>query len=203
MTALVRSKEGEHSNMPHKWTDEDRQIIRRDYAHTHASAEAIAKKLGVTVYALKGQVALMGIAKRTNWHPWAPEDDRRLKYLLARYNIRRVAVRMHRSINSVVARAKRIHLHRRTRYGWYTKTEVCEILAVDHHWLQRHIDSGALKATYHNGRRPTQRGLAMWHINKKDLTAFLRRYPGELTGRNVDLLQIVDILAGLLPVQRK
>ena len=189
--------------MDHRWTDEDREIIRRDYAHTLASAEAIALKLGVSVYALKGQVAALGIAKRTNWQPWAPEDDRRLKRLLARYNTRRVAAIMHRSVNSVVSRAKRIHLHRRTRYGWYTKMEVCEILAVDHHWLQRHIDSGALKATYHNGRRPTHRGLAMWHIDKKDLSTFIRRYPVELTGRNVDLLQIVDILAGVLPVERR
>lgn len=188
--------------MGHKWTDEEREIIRRDYAHTHASRQAIAARLGVGEYGVAGQIAKMGIAKRTDRHPWTPEEDERLKGLIPRYATSHIAKMLHRSINSVVVRSQRLRLHRRNHDGWYTKKEVCEILGVDHHWLQRRIDSGALKATYHNGHRPTQFGLAMWHIDEKDLKAFIRQYPDEINGRNVDMLQIVDLLAGVQAVGR-
>ena len=35
------------------------------------------------------------------------------------------------------------------------------------------------------------------------LGEFLRRYPHDLNGRNVDLVQVVEIIAGLLPVWRR
>ena len=181
----------------HKWTDEERLIVRRDYAQTHASRRAIASKLGVTECAVAGQIALMGIAKRTDRHPWTAKEDGRLRNLIHQYAAITVARMMHRSHNSVVVKAKRLGIHLRFRDGWYTKIEVCEILGVDHKWVQHRIDSGALKATWHNGRKPSQKGMAMWHIDENDLKAFIRRYPQDLNGRNVDLMMIVDILAGV------
>jgi hypothetical protein len=38
--------------------------------------------------------------------------------------------------------------------------------------------------------------MAMWHINRKDLSDFLRTYPQEIR-RNCDIIQIIDIAAGL------
>jgi len=105
---------------------------------------------------------------------------------------------MHRSINSVVVMSKRLGCSRRVRDGWFTKREVCEILGVDHKWVQRRIDSGVIKATYHfPDRRPAKIGYSCWHIEENDLRQFIRKYPQELTSRNVDLIMIVDILAGL------
>lgn len=183
----------------HKWTEEEKEIVRCDYKGTHASTREIAAKLGggITEYAVRGRVYKMGLALKTDRHPWDSKQDDQLKELLPRYCVEEVSKRMHRSVNSVVVRAKRLHLYRRSHDGWFTKKEVCEMLGVDHHWLQRRIDSGALKATYHNGRRPTRIGLAMWHIEEEDLRKFLRRYPQDLTGRNVDLIEIVEILAGI------
>jgi len=181
----------------HKWTDDDREIVRRDYKGTHASAREIGQRLGVSEFAVRGQVYAMGLAKITDRKSWNPEQDDQLRELLPRYAARTVAIMMHRSLNSVVLRAKRIGLHRRTHDGWFTKKEVSEILGMGHHWVQRRIDSGILKATYHHGHRPSQYGFAMWHITAEDLRAFIRRYPDELNGRNVDMVQIVDILVGI------
>jgi len=140
----------------------------------------------------------MGLATRTDRHPWNPQQDELLRDLIARYAAITVARKMGRSLNSVVVRSKHLGIHRRNHDGWYTKKEACEVLGVGHKWLQQRIDSGALKATYHNGQRPTfHDGLAMWHIAEKDLRAFIRRYPDELNGRNVDLIAIVEILVGL------
>lgn len=182
----------------HHWTDEEREIVRRDYKGTNASAEAIAHRLGngITKWAVKGQVQMIGLAK-VHRNGWSPEEDERLGQLITRYAPNTVAKMMGRGVNSVVVRAKRLGYSRRVRDGWFTKTEVCEILGVDHKWVQQRIDAGQLKASWHNGTKPTNKGSACWHIAEQDLKAFIQRYPLELTGRNVDLFTIVEILAGL------
>ena len=105
---------------------------------------------------------------------------------------------MHRSLNSVVVMAKRINAPRRYREGWFTKKEVCEILAHDHKWVQARIDSGALEATYHYEERPTQKGMSAWHIQEHDLVRYIRKYPQDLVGCNIDIIMIVELLAGII-----
>lgn len=180
----------------HKWTDEEREIVRRDYRGNRQSAEAIAVHLGVSYYGVKGQVQKMGISFQDR-HFWTPEQDDMLRELIPRYSVHTISKRMHRSINSIVVRSKRLRLRRRVREGWYTKVEVCEILGVDHYWLQKRIDSRALRATWHTESRPMQGGGACWHIMEEDLKHYIRAYPQELIGRNVDIIQIVEILVGL------
>jgi len=179
------------------WIDEEREIVRRDYAYTNASAQAIAGRLDRTMASVKGQVQRMGIAKRTDRRYWTPEQDERLAELITRYAPGKVAKLMGRGVNSVVIRSKRLAISRRVRDGWFTKKEVCEILGVDHKWLQRRIDGGQLKASWHNGRKPTNCGSACWHIEEKDLKELIRRYPQDLNARNLDLIVVVDILAGV------
>jgi len=182
----------------HNWTDEERDIIRRDYKHNRKSRQELAARLGVTEYGVAGQISNMGIAKSDDRHPWTPQEKERLAKLIPQYCPRRIARMMHRSLNSVVVMAKRINAPRRYREGWFTKREVCEILAHDHKWLQRRIDSGALKATYHYEERPTQKGMSAWHIEKADLVKFIRKYPQELVGCNIDIIMIVELLAGII-----
>ena len=187
-------------NRHHAWTDEEREILRREYAGTRQSRQEIAAKLGVTEFAVAGQIGKMGIAKRTDRRPWTPEEDELLQELVTRKSMTAIAKKMGRTINSVTVRAKRIQAPRTTRDGWYTMREVCQILGVGHKWLRTRIESGAFPAIPHHGRHPQKAGGGAWHIEEKDLRQFIRRYPHELNGRNVDLLQVVDILAGVTPI---
>jgi len=143
----------------------------------------------------------MGIAKSDDRHLWTSQEKEILAGLIPQYCVRVIAKKMHRSINSVVVMATRLNASRRYREGWFTKKEVCEILGHDHKWVQARIDSGALKATYHYGERPTQRGMSAWHIQEADLVEFIRRYPQELVGCNIDIIMIVEILAGIVNSQ--
>lgn len=187
----------------HKWTDEERAIIRRDFKHSRESCKQLAKYLSfitkerITQYSIRGQVTSMGIAKNDDRHPWSPEEIERLKELMPRYSPRRVAEMMHRSINSVTVKSKRVSISRRCRNGWFTKSEVMEILGHDHRWVQRRIDSGTLKATYHYDRRPSQLGGSAWHVAEEDLKKFIKTYPEELVGCNIDIITIVDIISGV------
>ena len=175
-------------------------IVRRDFRGTHESCREIGARLGVSQHAVRGQVQKMGLAKHNGRRPWSEAEKDRLAELVAVYSVGKIAKLMKRSVNSVVIQAWRIHASRRDRYGWHTKREVSEILDQDHHWVQRRIDSGALKATYHDGKRPGQDGQRRWHISERDLKHYLRRYPEELSDRNVDLLQVFNILAGVPPI---
>ncbi len=187
----------------HIWTDEERAIIRRDFKHTRSSRQLLARQLTeitgerITEYGVAGQIAIMGIAKSDDRRQWTPEEEVKLMELIPSYCPRVVAKMMHRSINSVVVKSKRLNISRRVRNGWFTKSELMEILGHDHHWIQRRIDSGALPATYHYGHRPSQLGGSAWHITEKDLKKFLKTYPEELMGCNIDIITIVDILSGV------
>jgi hypothetical protein len=140
---------------------------------------------------------MLGLAKRTGRKSWDLEQDDQLRELIARHTPSVIARVMGRSINSVVVRSKRLGLSRRSRDGWYTKQEVCEIFGVDHKRVQSWIDQGILSASYHHGHRPSNIGAACWHIERKNIARFIRKYSQELTGRNVDLIQMVEILVGL------
>ena len=185
----------------HRWTEEERNIVRRDYTHCRQSAIEIGQKLGVTEFAVKGQVSIMGLGNHDNRHPWIPKEEEKLKRLLRRWGPRMVAIKMHRSLNSVVIKSKRLNISRRQRDGWFTKNDVCEILGVDHHWVEARIATGALKARWHDSTAPQKGGGAAWHIEEADLKEFIRRYPQELIARNLDMIMIVDILAGVINSQ--
>jgi len=194
---LVQAGKNGGSAPKHKWTEEERGVVRTLYGQDNKSAQLIADRLGVTLFAVKGQVQQLGISKRTGRLWWHTDNDEKLKELIPRYSVTTVARMLGVSISSVINRAKRLSLSRRSRDGWYTKRDICGILGVDHKRVQTFIDSGTLPATYHHGHRPSKNGSGSWHIAREDLKHFIRKYPEEFNGRNVDLIQIVDILAGI------
>ena len=181
----------------HRWTEEDLIIVRRDYRGTRKSAQEIGDRIGASGNGVMAQALKMGLSSRPDRKPWSPEEDDRLRTLLEKMNPSKAAKKMGRTINSVTVRARRIHASRRVRDGWYTKREVCQILGVDHHWVQARIDAGSLRATHHHEQPPKKDGAAAWHIKAKDVRDFIRRHPEELTGRNVDLPAVVEILCGV------
>ena len=177
----------------HHWTDEERDIVRRDYNGHNASAHSIAARMGVTFCAVKGKVQELGIALDKSPR-WTPAEEADLREWITQYAPPTVAEKLGRSINSVVVKSRRLGLSRRIRDGWFTKREVAEICGVDHKKVGQWIDTGALKASWHTDIKPCKEGSACWHICEEDLRAFIIAHSYELIGRNVDLFTIVNIL---------
>jgi len=140
----------------------------------------------------------MGIAKSDDRRPWTSREKEVLAELMPQYCVRVIAKKMHRSINSIAVMSNRLQLSRLKRNGWFTKREVCEILAHDHKWVQARIDSGALEASSHYGGRPSREGMSAWHIKEEDLIRFIRAHPQDLVGCNIDIIMIVELLAGII-----
>jgi pyruvate dehydrogenase complex dehydrogenase (E1) component len=179
----------------HKWTDEEDDYIRVNYRQSGESAQRIADALKLTRHQVKARAMVLGVGGITaHTKRWTPEEDKQLRELIHKYSINTISNIMNRSSHAVKVRATRLKMCLRSHNGWYTKKDCCEILGVDHKYLQRFIASGALKASYHNGRKPGKAGMAMWHIEGKDLREFIIKYPQEFQGRNVNLIKIVDLL---------
>ena len=194
-------KNNRRQSVPRHWTQDELDLIRNRFQQKNRSVKELANALRASPPQIVYQASKMGIRKRTDRRPWTSKEDETLRGLMSRNTPSRVAKLMNRSIDSVTVRAKRLGLKRNDRDGWYLLTEVSEILGRDHKWLLKRIENGSLKANRHHGQEKPQAG-QRWHVEQKDLKDFIRKYPEELTGRNVDLIQIVEILAGIISPER-
>jgi hypothetical protein len=189
----------------HRWTPEELDLIRVEYKGTLKSAEIIAKRISaltgdtISSQAVKKQAVNNGLTTR-RCKIW---DDKELEYfikLIGKYSMKDMLRKMKaagykRTMKSLDAKLSELNMKADDRDGWYTKVEVCEILGVGRETVQKWIDSKSLKATYHHGVEPTKDcGRAYWHIEESDLRDFIIKHSMDLTGRNVDLFQIVTIL---------
>ncbi|MBA7471828.1 hypothetical protein ES707_07140 [subsurface metagenome] len=43
--------------------------------------------------------------------------------------------------------------------------------------------------------------MSAWHIEEHDLVQFIRKHPQELVGCNIDIIMIVELLAGIINKQ--
>lgn len=189
--------------MGRKWSEDERDIIRRDYAHNKASRVELARKLTlmtgdtITAGAIRGQVTFLGLSTPRVY--WTPEEDEMLAELISKYCPSRVAKLMHRSINSIVRKAGRLRLSRKARDGWYSSRDVAYILGTSPHWVANRIKTGRLIAEAHNPSQPPSKdGVSLWHISEGDLINFICKHPQELQGRNVDMAVVVDLLSNRL-----
>jgi hypothetical protein len=160
----------------------------------------LANLIGCSKYGVKGQIAKQGIAFSSR-EKWTPEEIQYVENHYTEMSVKQMAKHLHRSINAVKIKTTRKHLSLRLRVGWYDKMDVCEMLGVDHHKVQAWIDSGDLKARWHDpDRKPQAKGMAMWHIEADDLKYFIVTHSVELQGRNIDLFSVLD-LCGVIPIK--
>ena len=188
----LMDREGIRKRPPHhRWTDEERETLRREYGNRRKSIAQLAAWLGVTESAVKQQAFHLGLSSCV---VWTDEEDRLLFDLAGRYRPQTIARKLGRSVEAVVKRANMLGLSFRDRYGWYSQKEVASILGVQERWLKARIDNGALKAQWAGTGRGRN---CMRRISRRALRTFIRRYANELVGRGFDLLEVVDVLAGL------
>ena len=179
------------------WKPQEIETLQHEW-RPGENNDFLAAKLGRSRNSIKGKAGNLGLTRRRGFRLWTAQEDEQLRELVGRMPDHQVARKMGRSVNAVRVRTQRLGVSWRDRDGWYTAQEAGEIMGVDSHWIASRIREGTLTATRKQGDEPRGgRQAVIWRIERKALREFLRRYPHELTGRNVDLVQIVEILAGL------
>jgi len=184
--------------IPHQWTEEEKAVLRAEYTGTYHSASLIAAKLGVSPGAVRAMVQNLGITKQRS-RPWSSKELQDLERMVHKYSAATIARRLHRSLTAVQTKITKLKLKGQQRDDWYTAIEAARILGVNHYKVERWIQAGELKATRHNG--VCKQG-SPWHIWEKDLKKFIVTHADELTGRNVDLQQIVFLLVPEMELYR-
>lgn len=183
----------------HSWTEEDDGLLRREYRYTIQSLDDLALRIGgVTKDSVRQRLTRLGLLKLTVLK-WTPKEEEFLRENYTKLSPIVISRKLHRSVNSVVGKAHRLSVTNRVRDGWFTLEDVAKILGVDQGWIKRRMQNGLkfeMQAHYPN-RPPEQGSRSPWHISEKALKNFIRRYPEELTGHNVDFVVLVDILAGI------
>jgi len=125
---------------------------------------------------------------------WSDKDLDDLYELSDEFSLPEIAKKLNRTEDSVKRKLVKLKISRRTRSGWFTEEEVCNILGCDHRWVQ----SRGLLMSPSNPDKPPRKGKSCpWKITEKDLKKFIQEHPEDLIGRKIDIVMIIDILAGI------
>lgn len=183
----------------HQWTQEEKDYIRVNYQGNQQSAKSLAATIGVSDTAVKGQLSAMSVRRRAPHRRWTKQDEQQLETLAHTHPPHVIAKKMNRSTDAVIVRMKKRRLLRRNRDAWYTATDAAQVLGRDPKWVTSQIANGKLKASKHHqgSEKANGTGQSPWHIRPKDLKNFIRAYPQDLQGRNIDIVAVVDLLAGV------
>jgi len=181
----------------HSWTEEEDEFLRKNFKHSRASLRAISKELGLGMEVVRQRLYAIGIKKKDK--VWSSNEDASLTREYSSMPTPAIARAHNRTERSITARAYKLHLSKIERDGCFTMEEATQILGVDTAWLRRRMNNGHhLEAVPFDPERPPKKGnCAPWCITRKALRDFIRAYPSELSGRDVDLVTIVDLLVGI------
>lgn len=186
-----------------KWTQEEKDIICQEYKGTYLSISILARRLNRTMDSVQAEIYRLNLG---GYHKkfWTEKETEYLTELVGKYSVMDIKKKFAergfiRSRVAILCKMDKLKLVNSYRDGWYTKTDVSDILGITSNKIQYYIDNKMLKASYHNGQKPTGfTGSKVWHIAEDDLREFIEKYSRELTGRNVDLWQIVEIFKAAL-----
>lgn len=176
----------------HQYTEADKELIRLHYKR--GKIAWLARTIGVTESSIRSRAYWMGV-RCTGWQErfWADKDIELLEDMAGNTTMTTMSRRLHRSVKSIRMKAFKCGIKLNGKDGWYSAFEVSEICGVNTQRVTDWIKRGKLKAE-RNGQ--DIKGVA-WRIKRESLSIFLRRHPLEISGRNIDFLQIVDVLVGI------
>lgn len=181
----------------HNWTEKEKEYIKVNYRHNKESVNQLMWKFGVTRRSLASILGKLGLTKSTKL--WKPKQEAFLREYFDKIPTRRIARRLGKTEGAVRHKAQRFRLKKYERNGWFTLTEACGILGVTRDWLTKRLNNGFKFdiQPFDCERLPVNGGIHPCYISEKALCDFIRRYPEELAGHNIDIPVVVEILAGI------
>lgn len=154
------------------------------------TARGIGELMGVSesaIYKRANRIGL-GVQKR-----WSEKDDERLVDLIAEHPPKQVARMMGRTLDAIHNRVSRLRQSTLERGEWFSVQDLQFMLGVGEQFIWTRIKTGAIEAQDHweNGH--------YYKVTRAALRKYLRRYATELEGKKIDIVLLIDVLAGITP----
>lgn len=162
-------------NAQHRWTEAEKDVVRKGYDGTKSSIEAMAAQLNMTFNAVKSQVQTLDLFKRKKEPDWT-EDE--LEYLGTHYGLvpdEQICNHLGRSQNGIVLAAKR-YLHINRKMNFLTGHELARVFGIP---CSKTITQTWVRKGFIKGRKsPTHCGKTkMWCFTEDDALKCLKARP--------------------------
>lgn len=198
VTELVKLEKIPHS-VGYLWTDAEREILRTVYNGTVESITAIQsriyEKTGVMrgVSAIRKKLVALNIGNQakasSSRRKWTEKEIQILEDSIGKLTLEEIVIKLGRTSYSIIHKAHDMNISFKTRLDWYTLKDTCYLFGVTDTRVRKWIQAGQLKAD----RMDTT---GIYHIKRKDIRNFIINHYYELNGRNLDLMNFIDILIG-------
>ena len=187
---------------PHHYTEADNNLIRRYYNSKEVTNTELARRIGVTWPALKYHAACLGLTRANinrRWRHFTAEEDDIVIAMAGNYAINSIAAKLKRSPQAVMDRMSKLKVSGGigAREDWYTLEDAAAVLGCSTTTMRELIRRGQLSAQTHWGKATAFNGSEVWHITRDSLREYIRSHPTALRNRQFDIVQVVDILAGV------
>ena len=187
---------------PHAYTEADIDLIRHYYTSREMPLCKLAKTIGISYASLKWKAACLGLSRPNvnGAFRFTPEQDETMMQMAGQYNVSSIATKVGRSPQAVRDRMQYLGISYEisNRDEWYTCDDVAKILGMGQDTVRRLIHDKVLKSQpFHKDNPATMHGEA-WQISKAALRDYIRRHPHQLRGRKIDMINLVEILAGVI-----
>src|SRR3974390_1904920 len=191
------------------FSDQIDHLIREIYlsppkAKTRPGIRLLAKKVGMTHWALKKRAREVGLA-RTKELPWNEAE----LAILARYawmsderiRLKLKAAGYARTVTAIHLKLKRMKF--KHDGSFYSASGLAQALGIDPHTVTRWIKSGHLRAKLRGTARTPQQNGDSYFIQEKDFRRFILEHPTDIDLRKVDQLWFLDLSAPWLARRKR
>jgi len=172
----------------HHWTPAEFELCRRYYDGHKESIDYLQTLIPTTHQGIKQKAIALHLTKRQKPPNWTPEELDELARLTPIWSVPRIARKMHRTENAIRAVQWKKSISPLNR-EWFTQAEIVQILNVNGQTVQKWVKTGILHTSKEGPRD------AYLRITTKDLYSLVVNHPGELQGRKVDMVFLVDLLS--------
>lgn len=151
------------------------------------------RETGLPRWYIKKRAARLGLTMHQDKRPWTAAEEEIIERLVGKVSALTIAKRLKRTEASVVLKIKRMGVSRRVSNG-YTMRDLEECFGEDHHKIERWIVNGWLRDRLQGTRRHDGNGCDIHRFREKDILAFIKEHPQELTLARVDQTWFLDLL---------
>jgi len=183
--------------LKYNWLSQHDAYLRAHYhGGLHQRGRVIrdmARQTGFPRWYVKRQARRLGLTMHQDRCPWTQPELDTLERLLGRVTSGTIAKRLKRTETSVVMKIKALGHSRRVSEG-YTMHDLEECLGEDHHKIQKWIASGWLRDRLQGTRRHDGNGNDIHRFREKDILAFIKQHPQEISLGKTDQTWFLDLV---------